>query len=36
MSGLENQIADNGSTPELQQELEYWRAQVIAKGGSLD
>ena len=33
LSGVENSISDNGESAELLAELEYWKAQVVAKGG---
>ena len=35
IAGIENQIADQGSTPELIAEIERLKTQCIAKGGKL-
>lgn len=33
--GVENEIADNGETQELLEQVEYWKQQAIEKGGVL-
>lgn len=35
IAGIENQISDQGSTPELLAEIEVLKARCIAKGGKL-
>lgn len=35
IAGIENEISDNGSTPELLAEIETLKAACIAKGGKL-
>ena len=35
LGGIENEISDNGSTPELEAEVSELRAAIVAKGGVL-
>ena len=35
LAGIENQISDQGGTPELRAEVEKWKARCVAKGGRL-